>query len=136
MRAPLPLVGLVALVLVASVSGCTNREPRQVTKPRPTITATATPAANGVPHVTIVGDASFHFTPSVIRAKPGKLTITLRTSGGTPHDLEVDGIGKQTTLVSQGGDASITVDLPKPGKYPFECTLHNKLGMTGTILVS
>ena len=133
------LMAVITVLVLVSGPACSNREPRQARAPQ-TGTATAKVAADGVQEITVVGNQQFRFVPSTVRAKPGPLRIVLTTSGGTPHDLllervAADGSGPNTGLVGAGERRQITVDL-KPGRYPFICTLHTRLHMVGTVVVS
>lgn len=126
---------LAAVAAVQFVSGCSNnRESAPARASRNTGTATATVAADGVQQVVVTGNEQFRFVPSTIDAKAGKLRIVLTNSGGTPHDLKVTGAG-QTGLVGAGEKDQITVTL-RPGRHGFVCTLHTRLHMMGTIVVS
>lgn len=122
---------LAVLVLAAACSGGTTDSGQNETS-----TGTAQAGADGVQTITVTGDAQFRFHPSTIKAKPGKLKITLKTEGGTPHDLEVEATKANTGVVSGGEQKSVTVELDKPGTYKFVCTLHESSGMTGQIVVS
>ena len=73
--------------------------------------------------------------PAVIAAERGKLRITLRTTGGTPHDLEVRPAKINTGLlvpVQQHGIESTLTN----GRYDFVCTFHETSNMVGVIDVS
>ncbi len=129
----LPVV--LALSVLLTVTGCSNRENAQARAPRNTGTGTAHVAADGVQEMAITGTEQFRFVPSTIHAKPGQLRLLLTNSGTTPHDLQVEGQSQSTGLVGAGETARITVDL-LPGRYTFICTLHTRLHMMGTIVVS
>jgi plastocyanin len=96
---------------------------------------TAVADANGVQSITVTGDAQMRFNPSVIKAKPGKLRITLHTTSGTPHDLEVLPSKTSTGLVGQGQQRTIEVALTS-GRYDFVCTFHETSNRVGVIDVS
>ncbi len=137
-RISLLSTAFLAIVALLAGASCTNRESRQARAPQETATASATVAADGVQEITVVGNQQFRFVPSTVRAKPGPLRIILTTPSGTPHDLLVEGIsdaGASTGLVAAGEKRRITVDL-QPGRYRFVCTLHTRLHMVGTIVVS
>lgn len=124
------------LGLLVLVGACTNREPSQAQQPRNTGSVVAKEGPHGLQTATVTGNAQFRFQPSTIKAKPGRLRITLVITGGTPHDLEVEPMHANTGLVSTGQRKSVTVRLNHPGTYRFLCTLHSNLGMTGKIVVS
>ncbi|MEP6695820.1 MAG: cupredoxin domain-containing protein [Pseudonocardiales bacterium] len=131
---------LSALCLAAAlvlVGGCSNRESAQARAPRDTGTAMTVVAADGVQEITVSGSEQLRFTPSRVRAHPGVLRIILVNTGTTPHDLEVlgPGAGQTTGLIPGGGQGRVTVTLT-PGVHTFECTLHVRVHMTGTIVVA
>jgi len=97
--------------------------------------ASATVGSDGVQAITVTGDDQLRYEPSVIKAKPGTLRITLRTIGGTPHDLEVRPAKINTGLVSRDQERSIEVTLSR-GRYDFVCTFHLTSNMVGVIDVS
>ena len=123
---------VLAMTLLA-VAGCTNRESAQARAPRDTGTGTAVVAGDGVQEITISGSEQLRFTPSTVKAHSGALRIIVVNTGTTPHDLKLT--GQSTGLIRGGEQGMITVTLA-PGRYPFECTLHTRVHMTGTIVVS
>jgi plastocyanin len=125
------------LLLAVAAAGCTNRQPIQAQKPQQKKAVTASPAdASGVQHVTVVGDQQFRFSPAVINAKVGTLRVTLKTTGTTPHDLEIEPFKANTGPVSKGESRSVTVTFSSAGSYRFVCTFHVALNMVGTIKVT
>jgi plastocyanin len=130
-RALFVLPALLALLLAGA---CTS-DAKDITKPQPTTMGTAAAGTDGVQAITVTGDSQMRFSPSVIKAKPGKLRITLRTIGGTPHDLEVEPSKINTGLVAEGQPKSIVVTLAS-GRYDFICTFHVRSNMVGVIDVS
>jgi plastocyanin len=74
-----------------------------------------------------------------LRARAGKVTITLTNSSPIEHDVAVAQGTKVlgATPVFAGGSRSITLHL-KPGTYAFYCTVpgHRQAGMEGTLTVS
>jgi plastocyanin len=128
-------VALAMLPVMALPAGCSNRESPLARAPQDTGTGTAAKAADGVQEITIKGSEQLRFTPSTVKARPGLLRIILVNTGTTPHDLEVPGTGQTTGLIRGGEEGRITVTLAA-GRHPFECTLHTRVHMTGTIVVS
>lgn len=84
---------------------------------------------------TVVGQSTLKFAPETVRAKVGTLALTLRISGGVPHDLVFDdaGLGAPIPVVPSGSSTS-TYTFRAPGTYRFVCTLH--AGMVGQVVVS
>ena len=119
------------LLLVVFLSAC-NSPAKDIAGPAPTTTGTAAPGTDGVQTITVTGNDQMRFSPAVIKAKPGKLRITLRTTGSTPHDLEVEPSKINTGLVGKGQEKSIDVTLAA-GRYDFICTFHVTSNMVGVI---
>ncbi len=123
------------LAVGLSAAGCSNnRESAAARAPRDTGTGTATVASDGMQQIVVDGTEQFRFLPSTIKAKAGPLRIVLTNSGTTPHNLQVDG-GTITGLVGSSEKSQITVNLT-PGRHDIVCTLHTRLHMMGTIVVS
>lgn len=128
----LPVVSAALSVLV--VGACSDGGPGG-TNESPTTMASAAAGPDGVQAITVTGDDQLRYEPSVIKAKPGKLRITLRTIGGTPHDLEVRPAKINTGLVSRNQERTIEVTLSR-GRYDFVCTFHLTSNMVGVIDVN
>ena len=121
------LVGAAALIV-----GCSSHS----APPKGGSTATVTTGADGVQHVTIVGDDKDMFVPSTFTVHPGQVDVTLRVAGSIPHDLRFTGaLTASIPVITAGKTASVEFTVDKPGRYPFICTLHQALGMTGTMIV-
>jgi plastocyanin len=131
-RKPASLV-IVAL-LGSSLAGCSSQAPGAQSGPA-VVEGTAKPGAGGVQEITVTGDDQLRFAPSVIHAKPGILRITLKTIGGTPHDLEVRPMKQSTGLVGSGEQRAVEVRLDR-GSYEFVCTFHVASKMVGSITVA
>lgn len=129
------LIAVLALLALLAGGCANNRESAQARAPRDTGTATARIAADGIQEIAIIGTEQFRFVPSTVRAKAGRLRILMTNSGTTPHDLQVVGRPATTGLIGGGEKGRITVTL-QPGRYTFVCTLHTRLHMMGTIVVS
>src|SRR5207237_7528484 len=52
----------------------------------------------------------------------------------TPHPFTV--AGKVIDVVNRPGQSKSITNKLSPGSYPFVCTYHQALGMTGTLIVS
>jgi plastocyanin len=80
------------------------------------------------------------FSAKSLKAKAGKVTITMRNPNGDhfPHGIAVEGKGvdKDGKIVRPGATSTLTVKL-KPGKYTFYCPFdnHRAAGMRGTMVV-
>lgn len=97
---------------------------------------TASPGDGGVQTITVTAGESMAFDPNVIAAHPGKLKITLKVTGATPHDLEIPSLNASTGQVVQDKTGTIEVTLARPGRVDFDCSYHVKHGMTGYITVT
>jgi plastocyanin len=81
-----------------------------------------------------VSQANYSFTPSTFSVKSGDTITVKNTTPSTAHTFTVTGQNIDVTL--QGGDSQkVKVDLPA-GTYPFICSFHQSLGMTGTLTVT
>jgi plastocyanin len=122
---------LLALVL----TGCSNGS-SSVNRAPHAGTATATPV-DGVQRVTLTVGEDDRFHPSTIVVHRGRVQITLKhDDAGAPHDWSLTGFpGDYVGIVNGGQTRSTTFTAPAPGTYPFVCTIHAKLGMTGSLVV-
>jgi nitrite reductase (NO-forming) len=84
-----------------------------------------------------VSAKEFGFTPSTLTMKAGQPTVVVLTNDGSiEHDLSVSDAGfKLAVPAGQTGQKVLTI--PKPGTYPFHCSVpgHEGAGMKGTISV-
>ena len=127
---------LTAIVAVAAaLAACSNSESPVNRRPH-TGTATAS-SANGVQQVTLEVGADDRFHPSTIVVHRGKVQIVLKhDSAGGPHDWSLDGFpGAYVPTTQPDETRQVSFEAPAPGKYRFVCTIHAKLGMTGTLVV-
>jgi plastocyanin len=129
--------GLVGLALSAGMlTGCGWVEAGNMSSHGKDAVATASPGDGGVQTVTVTAGEQMTFSPNVIAAHPGKLEITLKVTGPTPHDLEIPSLNASTGQVDQDKTGTIDVTLTKAGRVDFDCSYHVKHGMTGYIAVS
>ena len=133
----MPVRRTVAVVAAAvlGVAGCTNSQSPVNASPH-TGTATASLVA-GVQQVTITVGADDRFHPSTIVVHRGKVEIVLKHDAeGAPHDWSLTGFPADYVPTATGGQSrTASFIAPSPGKYRFVCTIHAKLGMTGTLVV-
>lgn len=136
------LIGIAALALVAAACGksASAAEGGTTTTPTPTPSPSMTPSPSygmppsntGTKTVTEGPGNSFAFMPSTVTVKQGA-TVKLDNVSDTAHTFTVTGQG--IDVETQPGQTSqVTIGLP-PGSYPFICTFHQSLGMTGTLVV-
>lgn len=86
--------------------------------------------------VTAGKPSEFSFKLSTKTVKHGAVTFTVTDSGALPHDFQI--AGKKTKLLTPGQTAKLTVNLAKPGNYPYQCTVsgHAAAGMKGVLKVT
>lgn len=128
-----------ALVALAAVSGCSNRE-APTNKEAHNGTATASAASDGVQEVTITSGVDLRFHPATIVVHPGKVRIVLKNTAkpgaGPPHNLQMNGLpGVFIGTTAAGAEQSVTFTAPAPGTYGFVCTIHAAQNQTGKLIV-
>ena len=98
-----------------------------------TSTAVAAPAATYRLSATKTG---LKFNTTTIRAKAGKVTLSMANPSSLPHAVGIKGKGKGRT-VNKGGTSTYTATLKK-GTYTFYCPVagHEAGGMKGKLIVS
>ena len=126
------------------------------TTPAPTTGAAAAAPITGQMHeVKMIGDAQgYRFDPKDITVKPGD-GIRFTVVGGGPHNVAFDPATvpadsknqlnanmtgqlselSSPMLMNPGEKYELSFGNIKPGKYPFHCTPHLAMGMTGTVTV-
>jgi plastocyanin len=91
---------------------------------------------DGVQTITVNSDASLRFNPSTITVHPGPVELVLTNSGGEPHNWTLLGLpGAATATIGDGQQTTLRFTAPAPGSYQFVCTIHQRQGMTGTLVV-
>jgi plastocyanin len=132
-------IGWAWLVLLAAGSvlatGC-QRGP-EAAPPTP---VTVTPGPGGVQAVTVSATGQFRFDPDTITVSVGRVRLTFRNTGSTPHnltyrDLVAGGKPVATATLPGGGEESLDFAVSTPGQYRFVCTIHEALGQTGVLNV-
>jgi plastocyanin len=125
-------LGVVALSACAS-SGAHNNAP----EPKNTSAATAT-MVNGVQQITISAGDDLRFTPAVITVHPGQVELIVKNTGqGAPHNLQFPGLPTTSwvPLTTAGQSNSVTFTAPAAGTYRFVCSIHERQGQTGQLIV-
>jgi plastocyanin len=132
------LAGVASLAM--ALASCENSQPAQARAPQQgDVTVTAGP--DGVQSVTIDANDAFRFVPATVRVHVGKVRITLKNVGSTPHNLAFstlsDKAGKVAVPLARGGTEQTTeFTVNTPGTYRFVCTIHEALNQTGNLIVS
>ena len=102
----------------------------------PQSTAPARPGGDGGAGGTIELEAKDNeFVPKDISAPAGDITVEMKNTGQAPHtftnsDLKVD------VMAMAGKSATIKLTGVKAGSYKIVCTLHESIGMVGTLTVT
>ena len=123
---------LALLVLLAAVAaGCGGKSGGSKTA--------AAPSSGGGQTIQ-VKESEYKLTPSSLTvAKPGTVTFQVTNAGSIGHALEVEGNGveEETSTISPGSSAKLTVDLSKNGTYEVYCPIdnHRAMGMEAKLVV-
>jgi plastocyanin len=99
----------------------------------------ATTAVSAAPKTTYKLSAEkskLKFNKSTIRAKAGKVTLSMSNPSSLPHNIGIKGKGTGKT-VTKGKTSTFSATLKK-GTYTFYCGVgsHEKAGMKGKLIVS
>ncbi len=122
------LLAICASVACSNQQASVNRRPNQGS-------ATASLVA-GVSQVTVQAGDTYRFTPSTITVHPGTVRIVLDNIGtGAPHNVTFLGFSAATADAASGQSQSVTFTTPAPGTYTFVCTIHERQGQTGKLVV-
>lgn len=128
------VLGLAVSAAVAMVAACSTQP--SINRRAHSGSATASTVA-GVQTITVTAGNTYRFDPSTITVHPGPVKVTLVNNGsGAPHDWTLLGLpGAATTEIGSNTSTSVTFTAPAPGRYEFICTIHQKQGQTGTLIV-
>ena len=81
---------------------------------------------------------AMRFDKATLRAKPGKVTLTMANPSFLPHNVALRGKGvkKLGKVVLKGGTSTVSATL-RAGRYAFYCSVpgHEKAGMKGVLTV-
>jgi len=76
---------------------------------------------------------NYYFKPTVLKGKPGSsVTLELKNEGSVEHNFTIDSQGIDKDLEA-GGDAKVSVTIPKSGVVSFYCKYHKSMGMAGAL---
>ncbi len=126
---------LAALLLVPALalSGCGGTPGSGTTASTAGAVTASGPASAQT--ATVVAGKDLTFAPETVRATVGTLALTMRVTGGVPHDLAFDDPSVGAPLpVTPDGPVTQTYTFSKPGTYRFVCTIHS--GMVGQVVVT
>ena len=88
--------------------------------------------------IEVLGDAQNKFVPVDLTATPdakGEITVTLK-SEGAPHTWENKALGIDSGIVNAGATKTFTFKAPPAGKHRIICSLHEGVGMIGSLTVA
>jgi plastocyanin len=127
----------VGCLLLVALAGCGGKPAPKAGSTRPD-EVTLTPAADGSQQVQIDADDSYRFHPSLVRAAPGPVEVTLHNVGeGTPHNWTAGTLpGAAVPLIRGGESRSVRFTVSRAGDYRFVCTIHERQGQVGRLVVS
>jgi plastocyanin len=121
-----------------SLSACVSSgQHNNAVEPKNTSAATAS-MVNGVQQITVNAGDDLRFTPAVITVHPGQVELIVKNTGqGAPHNLQFPGLPVQDwiPLTSAGNTNSVTFTAPAAGTYQFVCSIHERQGQTGQLIV-
>jgi len=99
--------------------------------------ALASPSAT-VLRISADAKGALRYDKTVLRAKPGSVTIVMKNPSLLPHNVAVrgNGVRKLGKVVLKGGTSTVTATL-KAGRYVFFCSVagHERAGMKGVLIV-
>jgi plastocyanin len=100
------------------------------------VAATAAPARPAATVKLSADRSKLKFNTSTLRAKAGKVTLSMANPSSLQHAIGIQGRGKGK-VVGKGGTSTFTATLKK-GTYAFYCPVgaHAKAGMKGKLIVS
>lgn len=145
-RKPILAVSAAALAALAlGLSACggdsSSADAAATTTPPATAPATTAPTetatgAGSAVSVTADPSGALAFTETALTASAGEVTLVLVNPAPVPHNIAVKGQDAVSETIQDGGNASITVDLPA-GEYEYYCAVpgHEAAGMKGTLTV-
>lgn len=121
-----------------SMTGTLTIDAAPGSPPPPTTTAATTTTSSPPPPASSswsVTAKEFSFTPNVISAPAGTVTLTITNAGQLPHTFTIDGLADVAVGVGETKTVSFQATA---GTYRIYCNApgHASAGMTGTLLVA
>lgn len=131
-RLALPAATAATAVLLAACSSSSGDKGGDASE-----SATAS-GTGGAQQITVKAGDDLRFDPDAITVHPGSVTIRLVNDGqGAPHNLQLPKlpVGDWVPLTSAGQSASVTFQTPAAGTYQFVCSIHERQGQVGKLVV-
>lgn len=102
--------------------------------------ASDSPAGAGPPGAVAVSIATapgetLAFVPAETTVVAGPVAVSFRNRSSLTHNLVFTGLvsASTRTIVEPGAGDELLIEPPRPGSYPFVCTIHD--GMAGVLIV-
>lgn len=135
LRRVLPRAAAVACCAVLLLASCTNREASINRRPQGG-SATAS-LVDGLQQIIVKTGDTYRFDPATITVHPGVVRVVLVNTGkGAPHNWTLlDSVAAASSLAAAGETKTATFTAPAAGRYTFVCTIHEKQGQTGKLVV-
>ena len=137
-----PVIVIVGGVLLLSVLVflffMNSRKVSQPTGETPTLNQVETSVeASGAVKEFSVDGSSFEFDPKTITVKKGDIVKITFKDIDSSHNLVIDGYDVSTDIIGKGKEDTIQFVADKVGSFKYYCSVsnHEKLGMTGTLVV-
>lgn len=97
----------------------------------------AASTVGGLQQITVKAGDDLRFHPSVISVHPGRVRVVLVNDGkGAPHNWQLPMFPTDFVPTTPAGNTSqAAFTAPAPGNYQFVCTIHERQGQTGRLVV-
>jgi plastocyanin len=81
--------------------------------------------------------ADFRFSQNEIRVKRGEALTLLVTNDQGVHDIVIDELGVNSSLIPVGQTVEVVVPTDVAGAFEFYCSVgsHRQLGMVGRLII-
>jgi plastocyanin len=77
----------------------------------------------------------FGYVPAIVLAKRGvPVRVTIQNQGAHTHTFTIDSLGVDVEI-PRGTTQTVTLHLPRTGRFEFYCRFHQAFGMRGHIIV-
>jgi plastocyanin len=85
---------------------------------------------NGVAQASVTA-RDFGYVPAIVLTSPSDpVRVTIQNQGAHTHTFTIDSLGVDVEI-PRGTTRTVTLHLPRAGRYEFYCRFHKDLGMRG-----
>jgi plastocyanin len=129
---------LAAGASLMALSACASSNAHNNAPAAKNTSAATASTVNGVQQITISAGDDLRFSPAVITVHPGQVELIVKNTGkGAPHNLQFPGLPTSDwiPLTSAGETNTVTFTAPAAGTYQFVCSIHERQGQTGQLIV-